>query len=44
MMRCAIRENEGMALRRFYKGLNDDFRKEIRFIGASILDQVYIIV
>jgi hypothetical protein len=44
MMRCAIRENEAMALRRFYKGLNDDFRKEIRFIGASILDQVYIIV
>jgi len=31
MMRCAIRENEAMTLRRFYKGLKDDFRREVVF-------------
>ena len=44
MMRYAIRENEAMTLHRFYKGLNDNFRKEIRLIGAFTLDQAYIVV
>jgi len=44
MMRYAIRENEAMNLHRFYKGLNDDFRKEIRLIGAFTLDQAYTVV
>jgi hypothetical protein len=33
-MRCVIKEDEVITLREFYKGLNDDFRKEIRLIGA----------
>jgi predicted N-acyltransferase len=37
MMRCAIRENEPMTLRRFYKGLNDDFRKKVKLISALLL-------
>jgi hypothetical protein len=44
MMRYAIRENEAMTLHRFYKGLNDDFRKEVRLIGALTLDQAYTVV
>jgi hypothetical protein len=28
----------------FCRGLNDDFRKEIMFIGVFTLDQAYIIV
>jgi hypothetical protein len=38
MMRCAIRENEAMTLRRFYKGLKDDLRREVVFQGVSTLD------
>ena len=44
MMRCFIRENETMTLYRFYKNLNDDFRKEVRLIDAFILDQAYTIM
>jgi len=44
MMRCAIRENEAMTLRRFYKGLKDDFRREVVFQGVSTLDQAYTLV
>ena len=44
MMRCAIRENEAMTLRRFYKGLKDDFRREVVFQSVSTLDQAYTLV
>jgi hypothetical protein len=44
MIKCVIRENKVMTLRRFYKGLNDNFRKNIRLISAFTLDQAYIIV
>ena len=44
MMRCAIRENEPMTLRRFYKGLNDDFRKKVKLTSAFTLDQAYTVV
>jgi len=43
-MRCAIRKNEAMTLHRFYKGLNDDFRKKVRLIGAFTLDQACTVV
>jgi hypothetical protein len=43
-MRYAIRENEAMTLHRFYKGLNDDLRREVVFQGVSIIDQAYILV
>jgi hypothetical protein len=39
MMRCAIRDNKAKTLRRFCKGLNDDFIKEVMLIGAFTLDQ-----
>jgi hypothetical protein len=44
MMRCAIRENEVMILRRFRKGLNDDLRREVVFQGISTLDQACTLV
>jgi hypothetical protein len=44
MIRCAIRENEAMTLRRFCKGLNDDLRKEVVFQGVSTLNQAYTLV
>ena len=44
MMRCAIRENEVITLRRFRKGLNDDLRKEVVFQGVSTLDQACTLV
>jgi hypothetical protein len=44
MMRCAIRENEAMTLHRFYRGLKDDFRREVVFQGVSTLDQAYTLV
>ena len=44
MMRCAIRENEVMTLRRFYKGLKDDLRREVVFQGVSTLNQAYTLV
>jgi len=44
MIRCAIRENEAMTLRRFCKGLNDDLRKEVEFQGVSTLNQAYTLV
>jgi predicted N-acyltransferase len=44
MIRCAIRENESMTLRRFCKGLNDDLRKEVVFQGVSTLNQAYTLV
>jgi len=44
MMRCAIRENEAMTLRRFCKGLNDNLRKEVIFQGVSTFDQVCTLV
>jgi len=44
MIRCAIRENEAMTLRRFYKGLNDDLRREVLFQGVFTLNQAYILV
>jgi hypothetical protein len=44
MMRCAIRENEAMTLRRFYKGLKDDLRREVVFQGVSTIDQAYTLV
>jgi hypothetical protein len=44
MMRCAIRENEAMTLRRFYKGLKDDLRREVVFQSVSTLDQAYTLV
>jgi len=37
MIRCAIRENETLTLRRFCKGLNDDLRKEVEVQGVSPL-------
>ena len=43
-MRCVIRENEAITLCRRCKGLNDDFKKEVRLIGAFTLDQTYIVV
>ena len=43
-MRCAISENKVMILRRFYKNLNDDFRKGVRLIGGFTIDQLYTIV
>jgi hypothetical protein len=44
MMRCAMKENEAMTLRRFCKGLNDDLRREVVFRGVSTLDQGCILV
>jgi len=44
MIRCAIRENEAMTLRRFYKGLNDDLKREVLFQGVFTLNQAYIFV
>jgi len=44
MIRCAIRENEAMTLRRFCRGLNDDLRREVVFQGVSTLDQAYTLV
>jgi len=44
MIRCAIKENEAMTLRRFCKGLNDDLRKEVVFQGVSTLNQAYTLV
>jgi hypothetical protein len=44
MIRCVIRENEAMTLRRFCKGLNDDLRKEVVFQGVSTLNQAYTLV
>jgi len=44
MIRCAIRENEAIILRRFYKGLKDDLRREVVFQGVSTLDQAYTLV
>jgi len=44
MMRCAIRENKALTLRRFCKGLKDNFRKEVRLIGGFTLDQAYTVV
>jgi hypothetical protein len=44
MMRCALKENEVMTLHRFYKGLNDDLRREVVFQGVSTLDQVCFLV
>jgi hypothetical protein len=44
MMRCSIRKNEAMTLRRFYKGLKDDLRREVVFQGVSTLDQTYTLV
>jgi hypothetical protein len=44
MMRCAIRENEAMTLRRLYKGLKDVLRREVVFQGVSTLDQAYTLV
>jgi hypothetical protein len=43
-MRCAISENKVMILRRFYKNLNDDFRKGVKLIGGFTIDQLYTIV
>jgi hypothetical protein len=43
-MRYAIRENEVMTLRRFYKGLNDDLRREVVFQGVSTIDQACTLV
>jgi len=33
-----------MTLHRFYKGLNNNFRKNVRLIGAFTLDQAYTVV
>jgi len=44
IMIYVIRDNEVMTLCMFCRGLNDDFRKEIMFIGVFTLDQAYIIV
>jgi hypothetical protein len=44
MIRCAIRENEAMTLRRFCKGLTDDLRREVVFQGVSTLNQAYTLV
>jgi hypothetical protein len=44
MIRCAIRENKVITLRRFYKSLNDDLRREVVFQGVSTLDQAYTLV
>jgi hypothetical protein len=44
MMRCAIKENEAMTLRRFCKGLDDDLRREVVFQGVSALDQACTLV
>jgi len=44
IIRCAIRENEAMTLRRFCKGLNDDLRREVVFQGVSTLNQAYTLV
>ena len=44
MMRCAIRENKDMTLRRFCKGLNDNLKNEIRLKCAFTFDQFYIVV
>jgi len=41
IMRCVIRKNEVMTLRRFCKSLNNDFIKEVRLIGVFTLDQAY---
>ena len=38
---CYKKKNKTMTLCKFYKGLNDDFRKEIRLIYAFIIDQTY---
>lgn len=37
-MRFVVRENKVMTLHRFYKGLDDDFRKYVRLIGIFTLD------
>jgi len=44
MIRCVIRENEALTLRRFCKGLNDDLRKEVEVQGVSTLNQAYTLV
>jgi len=33
-----------MTSRRFCKGMNDDFRKEIRLIGAFTINQTYTVM
>ena len=40
-MRCAMKKNKVMTLCRFYKGLNDDFRKVIMLIDDFTLNQAY---
>ena len=42
-MRCIIKENESMTLRKFCKCLNDDFKKKIMLIGVT-LNQAYIVL
>jgi hypothetical protein len=44
MIRCAIRENKAMTLRRFCEGLNDDLSREVVFRGVSTLNQAYTLV
>jgi hypothetical protein len=44
MIRCAIRENKAMTLRRFCEGLNDDHSREVVFRGVSTLNQAYTLV
>ena len=36
-MRCVIQEDEVITLHGFYRGLNDDFRKVIRFLIVPFL-------
>jgi hypothetical protein len=43
-MRYAIRENKALTLRRFCKGLKDNFRKVVRLIGGFTLNQAYTVV
>ena len=43
-MRCVIRENEAMTVCRFYKGLNDNLRREVVFQGVSTIDQANTLV
>jgi hypothetical protein len=39
-----VREDEKMTLNRFWKGLNDDLKREVVFRGMSTLDEAYTLV
>ena len=43
-MRCVVREDEVMTLKRLREGLNDDLRREVVLRGVSTLNEAYTVV